>query len=101
MVHQVKFGIADRMKGSGADSLRNCENADLTEKKTNIIHSHLKRRTLRGQTLAGLPIGHEGGFGHGSSLKSPNMPPDQALLKGSLIFPQRHVRRWDGYVVKM
>jgi len=27
-----------------ADSLCNCENADLTEKKTNIIHSHLKRR---------------------------------------------------------
>ena len=27
-----------------ADSLRNCENVDLTEKKTNIIHSHLKRR---------------------------------------------------------
>ena len=25
-------------------SPRNCENADLTEKKTNIIHSHLKRR---------------------------------------------------------
>lgn len=30
MVHQVKFGSADRMKGGGADSLRNCENADLT-----------------------------------------------------------------------
>ena len=27
-----------------AVSPRNCENADLTEKKTNIIHSHLKRR---------------------------------------------------------
>ncbi len=34
-------------------------------------------------------------------LKSPNMPPNEALLKGPLIFPQRHVRRWDGYVVKM
>ena len=65
MVHQVKFGIADRMKGSGADSLRNCENADLTEKKTIIMQSVFfcgermnamtKREALKGKPYAGNP----------------------------------------------